>query len=72
MSVEAFEKALAKPECQVLERLATPGEIQAFLDSTPSSTNPFYRCAFCVSALLIASMAPCLPPPCRGASGTRR
>jgi hypothetical protein len=44
VSVEAFEKALAKSERQTLERLATPGEIQAFLDSIPYSIDPFYRC----------------------------
>jgi hypothetical protein len=44
VSIEAFEEALTESERQKLARLATPGEIQAFLDSIPYSIDPFYRC----------------------------
>jgi hypothetical protein len=72
VSIEAFEKALTESERQKLARLATPGEVQAFLDSIPYSIDPFYRCASCASTSLTASMAPCLLPLCCAASGTRR
>jgi hypothetical protein len=42
--MEAFEQALTKTERRTLARLATPGEIQAFLDDIPYSTDPIYRC----------------------------
>ncbi len=42
--MKTFEQALTVAERQTLARLATPGEIQAFLDSIPYSTDLFYRC----------------------------
>ncbi|MBN1815094.1 MAG: hypothetical protein JXA14_24890 [Anaerolineae bacterium] len=42
--MKTFEQALTETERRTLVRLATPGEIQAFLDGIPYSADPIYRC----------------------------
>jgi hypothetical protein len=42
--MKAFEQTLTEIERQALARLATPGDIQVFLDDIPYSTDPIYRC----------------------------
>ncbi len=43
-SIESFEKLLTPDELTVISSLTTPAKIQAFLDATPYSTDPIYRC----------------------------
>ncbi len=43
-AVEAFEQALNRSERQVVARMTTPRDIQAFLDGVSYSTEPIYRC----------------------------
>ena len=43
-AVEAFEQALSHSERQVVARLNTPQDIQAFLDALPYSAEAIYRC----------------------------
>jgi len=43
-AVKAFEQALSHSERQVVARLKTPPDIQAFLDELPYSAEPIYRC----------------------------
>jgi hypothetical protein len=40
---EGFEKMLTPGERRMMDRLASPVEIQRFLDGVPYSTDPFYR-----------------------------
>jgi hypothetical protein len=65
-AVEAFEQALSNSERQVMARLTTPRDIQAFLDELPYSAEAIYRCplrvlreriAHCFDGALFAAAA---------------
>lgn len=65
-SFSNFRHPLSESERQFFETLTTPAKIQAFLDSIPYSTDPFYRCplrvfrermAHCFDGALFAAMA---------------
>jgi len=65
-AVEAFEKALSHSERQVVARLTTARDIQAFLDELPYSAETIYRCplrvlrerlAHCFDGALFAAAA---------------
>jgi len=65
-TVEAFDQALSYSERQVVSRLKTPRDIQAFLDELPYSAEPIYRCplrvlrdrlAHCFDGALFAAAA---------------
>jgi len=65
-AVEAVEHALSHSEHQVVARLTTPREMQAFLDELPSSAEAIYRCplrvlrerlAHCFDGALFAAAA---------------
>jgi hypothetical protein len=43
-AIEAFEQALTNSERQVVARLTTPRDIQAFLDELTYSAEAVYRC----------------------------
>jgi hypothetical protein len=43
-AIEAFEQALTHSERQVVARLTTPRDIQAFLDELTYSAEAVYRC----------------------------
>jgi hypothetical protein len=43
-AIEAFERGLSDEERAIVNSLADPPAIQAFLDSIPYSTDEFYRC----------------------------
>ncbi len=66
MSAEAPPGAFTADELALLDGLATPAQVQAFLDATPYSTDPFYRSprrviaerrAHCVDGALFAAAA---------------
>jgi hypothetical protein len=65
-AIEAFEQALSDSERQVVARLTTPRDIQAFLDELLYSAEPIYRCplrvlreriAHCFDGALFAAAA---------------
>jgi len=65
-AIEAFEQALSHSERQVVARLTTPRDIQAFLDELPYSAEAIYRCplrvlrerlAHCFDGALFAAAA---------------
>jgi len=65
-AVEVFEQALSHSERQVVARLTTPRDIQAFLDELPYSAEAIYRCplrvmrerlAHCFDGALFAAAA---------------
>jgi hypothetical protein len=66
MSMEDFMLALTQTERMLMERLTSPNLIQAFLDETVYSADPFYRCplrvlrertAHCFDGALFAAAA---------------
>ena len=43
-AVERFDHDLTAGERMIVDSLASPAKVQAFLDSIPYSTDEFYRC----------------------------
>src|SRR6202166_4838160 len=65
-AMDRFMGALDAADRELLERLDSPSSIQAFLDSIPYSSDPFYRCprrvlrdrrAHCFDGALMAAAA---------------
>ena len=60
----SLEERLTRSERRLLGQLASPGEIQAFLDGLAYNHENSYRCPLGVlrDRIGIVTMAPCSPP----------